>query len=212
LFARGHREEPEIIKELELIGIKCDPTQLKSIAGDGHIQGHCDGTAVGVIEAPKTKHLLEFKTMSDKYFKQLVKSGSVKETKFVYYVQCQLYMHHLKLKRTLFISVNKNDDSYYVERLRYNKKEAVEYLGRGEMVLMCDEPPVAAFAPTFWQCKFCSARLECRNKKDMQINCRTCTHSELMPKGKWQCNYHDIASIPLKGQRLGCTDHDRILV
>ena len=206
LFARGHREEPEIIKELERVGIKCDETQLESICGDGHIKGHCDGIAKGVLEAPNITHLLEFKTMSDKYFKQLSKTRSVELSKFIYYVQCQLYMHFLKLKRTLFIAVNKNDDSWYVERINYNKAKALEYVKKGEDILVSKLPVSAPYPATFWKCKFCPAKEVCRNTDKALQNCRTCKFSELMPEGKWQCKKWD-ADIPEAGQRKGCTSY-----
>ena len=57
LWDRGHREEPEIIKALNEIGIEVWGDQTEMVAGHGHIKGHCDGICIGVIEAPKTEHL-----------------------------------------------------------------------------------------------------------------------------------------------------------
>ena len=73
LFNRGHREEIEIIHDLERIGYTIISTQKEFVAGFGHIKGHCDGEVLGVIEAPKTVHILELKTMNDKYFKEILK-------------------------------------------------------------------------------------------------------------------------------------------
>lgn len=38
LFERGHREEPEIVKALATVGIKCFDDQEEVVAGFGHIK------------------------------------------------------------------------------------------------------------------------------------------------------------------------------
>lgn len=186
LFNRGHREEPEVIKELEKIGITCHSMQAEFVAGWGHIKGHCDGMCDGVIEAPKTTHLLEIKTMSDKYFKEMVKKGC-KAAKPIYYGQCQVGMHGYSLKRALFIAVNKNDDSWYIERIRYNKDEAKELIAKGEGIILSDVPPIKVYKPTWYLCKFCDARFVCHYNSAFDVTCRTCKHVSIEKFGKWVC-------------------------
>jgi len=209
LFARGHREEPEIIKELERIGIRVLSTQDEYVDETGHIKGHSDGTCIGVIEAPKTEHLTEFKTMADKYFKTLVKSGSVEKEKPTYFAQMQLYMHFGKLKRALFIAVNKNDDSYYVERVPYDKAKALALLQKGHMILMSSEPPGREFpSKTFFKCKWCTAKDMCWDNKPVNKNCRTCIHVELCNEGKWSCTEAPYGNrIPVEVQLIGCKQY-----
>jgi len=211
LWARGHREEPEIIKELEKIGIKCDSTQQEMVDGLGHIKGHNDGTAKGVIEAPKTEHLLEFKTLSDKYFKQIHKDKLEKYSS-TYWVQVHLYMHYLKLTRCLFIAVNKNDDAYYVERIRYDKGVAEDAIRKANSVILSPYPLPRAFpSKTFYKCKWCAAQRQCWEGKPLEENCRTCVHSEIAPEGKWNCTKPTKpTAIPEAVQRVGCPYYNQL--
>ena len=209
LFKRGHREEVEIEKELAKIGITCGETQTEMVAGFGHMKGHNDGVLIGVPEAPKTPHNAEYKTMNDKWFKDLCKHGSVKVAQPKYYAQSVLYMHFLKLTRTLFVAVNKNDDSYYVERLKEDKVFALDLNRKGENIILSELPPPKVFKATWWKCKFCAARGICHFGKAWETNCRTCVHCSPELDGKWACSLGEDG-LSLKRQRIGCTEHQSI--
>ncbi len=77
LFETGDVEEVRFVKELRAIGCTVhatDPQTGKQFAVSewaGHFKGHTDGCALGVPEAPKTWHLLEFKTFNAKRFAAL---------------------------------------------------------------------------------------------------------------------------------------------
>ena len=211
LFARGHREEPEIIKELQKVGIRCSPYQAELIAGFGHIKGHIDGICINVPEAPKTPHLLEFKTMNDSSFKALKKKMSVEKAKPVYYAQVQLYMYFKKLKRTLWIAANKNDDDLYVERIKLDKGKAEDLIRKGESIVIFEHPPERAFTTkTYYECKWCNARDVCWNDKAPERNCRTCDFISVEHDGKFGCIYHKNDDIPVSFQRTGCDMYTRV--
>ena len=205
LWNRGHREEPEIIKALNGIGVDVWGDQTEMLAGHGHIKGHNDGICKGVVEAPKTIHLAEFKTVKDSGFKELQKKRLEKYSP-TYWAQCQLYMHFLKLTRTLFIAVNKNDDSYYVERIYYEKAEAMDLIRKGESIILADCPPDRAFpSKTFFKCRWCSANQQCWEDAPLQKNCRTCKSCELCIEGEWSCSeLKEGNRIPDARQRIGC--------
>jgi len=207
LFNRGHREEEVMVAELEKIGIKCHSFQQEFISCWGHMKGHCDGMADGVIEAPKTRHLLEFKTMSDKYFKEVCKLG-VEQSKPIYYGQCQIGMKHYNLKRCLFMAVNKNDDSYYVERIKYDKDYADELEDKAKGIILSEVPIQAPFKPTWYLCKFCPAQYICHYKEDMEISCRTCKNVSLGKQGKWFCN--DEIELDHDAQVEACDAYQQI--
>jgi len=209
LFNRGHREEPEIIKELEKIGIKCYGDQTEFVAGYGHIRGHCDGMADNVPEAPKTTHLLEFKTMNDKSFKDLKKKG-LKLSKPVYWAQVQLYMHGLELTRCLHINVNKNDDDLYIERIKYDKDEALNLLRKGQDILFSEFPPRKKFNSTWYECKWCSANGICHGNNPVDQTCRTCQYADIVQDGKWECSLADGEEISVERQRKSCTEYKQI--
>jgi len=206
LFNRGHREEPEIVKTLAKVGITCYDDQAEVIFCHGHAKGHCDGKSIGIIEAPKTPHLNEYKTMSDKYFKDVCKVG-VKASKPVYYAQMQIYMKYLKLTRALFIAVNKNDDSMYIERVHYDAEAAKELERKAENIVLSEEPPKKKFKPTWYACKFCSAKSICHGGGKIHKSCRTCVNCDIEPNGKWRCSALDL-ELSTSQQRLGCKKYE----
>jgi len=187
LFNRGHREEAVVIKELTNIGCVVSELQREFVSGFGHVKGHWDGKIEHVPDAPAKPHVLEIKTMNDKYFKHLLKYG-VKHSKPVYYAQMQLYMGHSGLDRALFVSVNKNDDSMYAERVSLDKNELFILNSRAASVVMAETPLPRPFSPTWFECKWCAAREMCHGTEPMHVSCRTCTKAEPTNKGKWECN------------------------
>lgn len=210
LFGRGHREEPAIIENLERIGVEISGQQEEFTDGFGHIKGHCDGFADNVPEAPKTRHLLELKTMNESNFKDVCKKG-VRESKPGYFGQCQVGMKGFKLKRTLFIAVNKNDDSYYVERIREDKEISDMLMERGKNVVLSELPAPRLFKSTWYLCKWCGARDVCHFDKTLDRNCRTCVHIEPAIEGKWNCTLLDCP-LSSESQRLGCDQYTSIVL
>lgn len=206
LFARGHREEPEIVKELEKIGIRCYGDQSEMIACGGHIKGHIDGKCLGVIEAPKTEHLAEFKTANAAKFKVFVKSGCEK-TNLQYYGQCQIYMKHQKLTRALFIVVNKNDDDWYIERIKYDSGVAADLERIGEYIVSSPVPPKKPYTKTFYKCRYCSAKDICHYEGAPPKTCRTCVNSNPAKNGEWTCEISGGFAIPFDFQKKGCLDY-----
>ena len=108
LFRRGNNEEATIISDLRAAGIHVYGTQTKVDFGS-HVSGSLDGVGKGVPGAPKTEHVLEFKTHSLKSFNDLEKHG-VGKSKPQHFTQCQVYMHGTALKRALYVAVCKDDD------------------------------------------------------------------------------------------------------
>lgn len=209
LFGRGHKEEPFIIKDLERIGIRVSGEQSECEAAWGHCKGHCDGRAKNVPEAPKTEHVAEFKTMNDKSFKDTVKKG-VKVSKPGYYAQVQAYMKGLKLTRALFVAVNKNDDSYYVERIPLDKGFADDLYRKAETIVLSTVPDENPFPPNWYECRWCSAKEICESR-ELDKNCRTCQHIELAPGGTWQCDAKEVG-LSVETQRVGCELYEMIII
>jgi len=206
LFSRGHREEPVIIEMLNRVGITVYGEQDGITFAHGHGAGHRDGECIGVVESPKVPHLLECKTMNDKNFKDVCKQG-VKVSKPVYYAQCQIYMKGYKLTRTLFVAVNKNDDSVYIERIKYDKGYAEMLMDKAEKVILSELPPSKMFEPTWYECKWCSAKKICHGSDPVAVTCRTCRHVDILPQGKWTCQKNDDVALSTEQQRLACPSY-----
>jgi hypothetical protein len=207
IFARGHREEPYIIDDLLRIGITISGDQDEVECCWGHCKGHRDGVAEGVPEAPKTPHLAEFKTMGNTYFKDIQKKG-LKESKPVYYAQCQIYMRKFKLTRTLFVAINKNDSAYYVERIPLDKGFADDLERKAETIIIAQEPLKKPFSKTWYECKWCSAKHICHNNGKWLENCRTCKYGEPAQEAAWICTKYDDSVIPEAFQRVGCDKYE----
>jgi hypothetical protein len=209
LFGRGHREEAVIVEALEKVGIRFCGDQDEIVFAHGHCKGHRDGEVVGVLEAPKTPHLAEFKTMNDRNFKEVCKLG-VAASKPGYYAQCQLYMKFFKLTRTLFVAVNKNDDSMYIERLKYDKESADRLTRKAEDINLSELPPSKRFDPTWYECKWCSANKICHSGEAVLRNCRTCQFIDIYPGGEWKCQKYGDLHLATDQQRLGCELYEKL--
>lgn len=211
LFKRGQDEEERISNDLKSIGVSVQDVDEKTgkqfnieLLG-GHFGGMCDGVGVGFIEAPKSPHVIEYKTHNDKSFKALEKKG-VKISKPGHYDQIQVYMHGLSIERAFYIAVNKNDDSLYTEQIKYDEIHTLSILNRAKRIIFTSTPPPKiSDRPDFFMCKMCSAYNLCHEKKLPERNCRTCTHSTPLGYGGWKCEIE--GSISLDKQKNGCKEH-----
>ena len=224
IFDRGDLEEQRIIKDLKSIGIEvfrrdrdgskieiygfANEKQEEMVVFGGHIKGHIDGRALGVKEAPKTEHLLEFKTANESNFKK-IKNLGVALAKPEYYAQMQRYMHELKLTRTLFIVTNKNTEERYYERVRYDKDHALMLVEKEQEVIVSICPPKDKFSPTWYKCRWCNAKDICHTGKEPEKNCRTCQHVDFYENGRWSCciDNNNPKTLSLQDQRNGCDKH-----
>lgn len=198
LFDTGHHEEPRMVNDLRRIGVtvlEVDPESGRqwTVRDDtGHFGGSMDGAAIGVPEAPKTWHLLEFKTHSEKSFRELESKG-VMLAKPEHYAQMQTYMHLGGLTRALYLAKNKNTDELYSERVRYDAAHALRLVEKARRVVTAKVPPPKAFKPDFYLCKWCDFRAVCHGGEAAERNCRTCLHSTPADGGTWTCAQgHDM--------------------
>lgn len=156
LFRRGFNEEATIISDLRAIGMSVSGTQRRVDFGS-HVSGSLDGIGKGVPGAPKTEHVLEFKTHSLKSFNDLEKNG-VAKSKPQHFTQCQVYMHGTELKRALYVAICKDDDRIYTERLEYDREHAIKAIDKGQRLALTDRlPPPISTDPTWFECKICPA-------------------------------------------------------
>jgi ribosomal protein S27E len=214
LFDRGHAEEIRFIRDLRMIGVEVhdrDPStgaQFKYATLGGHFAGSGDGLALGVPQAPKTPHILEFKTSALKPFEDLKKKG-VLESKPVHYSQMQLYMHWQGFTRALYMVVNKNNDEIYSERVKYVPEIALGLIEKARFIIESSEPPKGISTnPGYFECKWCDHYKTCHQHKPARVSCRTCISSTPVTtdKGGWTCNHHGV-DISTANQRKACPDH-----
>lgn len=208
LFRRGRLEEDVVVKDMESIGVKINGQQSNINLGC-HLSGSCDGVIEsGLIEAPSKKHILEIKTHNDKSFKDLCKKG-LQESKPIYWTQAQLYMHGSCIDRCYHYNTNKNDDSVYAERVRYDKAFSEKQVKKGHSIALSNRmPEPISNKESFYICKMCSANSFCYSGEPALKNCRTCEYSEPLKNSTWHCHYYNN-EIPKYYQAKFCDNYKK---
>ena len=213
LFETGQLEENRLIRDLRHIGVEVsafDPegNRWRVSALGGHFGGSMDGCAVGIPEAPKTWHVLEFKTHNLKSFTDLQAKG-VMDAKPMHYAQMQVYMELTGMTRALYLAVCKNDDQIHAERVEHEPVVAAKLLAKAERIIFSDEPPARIHdSPSWYECKFCDFHPVCHGEAVALVNCRTCAHVTAARDGTWRCEVdHTDEPITLEEQRHGCHLH-----
>lgn len=182
----------------------------------GHFSGSCDGIATGVPGIEKfglsmaDEILVEFKTHGEKSFTHLKEYG-VKVAKPEHYGQMTTYMQERGLKLALYCAVNKNTDELYFEFVVPDPENAAEMKGRAHFIIGSRKiPQRISNSPSFFECQYCDYRQICHFAKPMQMNCRTCRHSEPVANGAWKCNVWHGKIIPFQAQLEGCPKHQPV--
>ena len=211
LFETGQLEEARLVSNLRATGatvLEVDPEtgrQFRVAAHGGHFGGSLDGIALNLLEAPKTWHVLEFKTHSKKSFNDLL-SKKVQASKPQHYAQMQIYMHLTGISRTMYLAVNKDTDELYVERLEADRACAENLLSKAQRVIFAATPlPRISDDPSWYQCRLCDHAPVCHGKQAAEINCRTCLHATPV-EGAWHCARHN-KSLTEVDQRIACAHH-----
>lgn len=212
LFERGQREEANLVALLRQAGVTVhtvDPATGRQFAfGQGsHFGGSMDGAAVGLPDAPKTWHVLEFKTAGKKAFDALAKHG-VQQSKPEHWAQMQCYMAWTGMTRALYMAVCKDDDRLHLERIDADKDAAALLFAKAERIVNAAAPPDGVSdEPDYYLCKLCDYRDACHGTRTPQANCRTCLHSTAVPGGQWTCARRPGQALPVATQKRGCTEH-----
>ena len=140
LFRRGHMEEDVLMADMRAVGIEFSGAQA-SVDFGGFVCGSADAVIEsGVPEAPRRRHVAEFKTHNRASFKALVKDG-VRKSKPIHWAQMQVYMLGLEIDRALYVAVCKDDDSLYSERVRLDVDKARGLVERGHRISQSDRLP-----------------------------------------------------------------------
>lgn len=212
LFDQGHRAESRFVDELRSIGAEVhDVTeaggQFAVEACRGHFRGHMDGCARGLPEAPKTWHVLEFKTHNARSFKALQADG-VRASKPMHWAQMQVYMLLTGMERAMYLAENKDTAELYEERVHLEKVEAERLVQRAQRIISAVEPPQRLSTdPAWFTCKYCPFHQQCHGTAVPAVSCRTCTHVTPHPEGGWGCSLWLHEQLPTEHQAKGCAEH-----
>ena len=165
-FAVGKTLEPMIVQFFIDAGYQLFCTGDDQIRfEDGGIAGSGDGVIKGIEGDEKTPYLLEVKTANSFYFKEFVKKG-VAVANEKYFGQIQVYMCKFKLKKCLFVVLNKDTQDIHLEIVHYDEFEAVRLIDRAKHILTMKEEPERHFpAKNYFKCNFCQWKKICWEDK-----------------------------------------------
>ena len=212
LFETGQLEEARLVRNLRRTGatvLDRDPDngrQWRVEALNGHFGGSLDAIAIDLLEAPKTWHVVDFKTHSRHSFADLKRQG-VQKSKPRHYAQMQIYMHLIGMTRAMYVAVCKDTDEIHVERIHADPAVTTRLLAKAQRVIEAARPAFRlASDPESWQCRFCDHRAVCHCEAAAERTCRTCLHATPVEDGAWHCARRDRLLSPAE-QRQGCPNH-----
>jgi hypothetical protein len=220
-FEDGHSQESVMIKRLRMVdGIKLiciDPSNGQQIGYQdlqGHFKGHCDGEILGLLQAPKTWHIWEHKSVNEKSFAKLQKliedfgeKRALQEWNPVYYAQGVLYMHYSGLDRHYMTVSTPGGREFMSVRTNADPAFAKSLIEKADRVIN-STAPLAKISekPEYYECGWCPFLDICHKGKFANRNCRTCIHSTPTAGGEWHCaRFNKILSED--EQRAGCPAH-----
>ena len=163
IFRNGHVDEAAMAEDLRKVqGITLythDPErenkQYKYDFLDGRLTGRLDGVIVGLIQAPKTPHVWEHKSVNEKKFKELQKVGSIALWDEVYNAQAHLGMFAAELDRHYLTVSTPGLRSVASVRTELNVGYAEGLVSKAKRIIEAKEPPERIGDKTWYKCKYC---------------------------------------------------------
>ena len=154
IFERGHLEEKRILNLIERLE-ESEVFHSQVYLSRQPLQGSCDGI---LKDKGGERYIFELKTMNEASFKALKKHGLGKSNA-IYWAQCQAYMHLSGIPKTIFLAVNKNDESMYEELIEYDPIEAEGLVAKAERIDQLPHEPEGIFnehkkPQACFQCQF----------------------------------------------------------
>jgi hypothetical protein len=218
-FADGHASEAVAIDRLrgvpgiELHDLDEDGEQFGFKDLGGHFSGHMDGVALGLIQAPKTWHVVEIKASEkwqdlDKARRKVGEKHALAEWNAVYYAQGVLYMDYAGIDRHYLVCVSPGARRWTAVRTDADPVHALVLRGKAERIIFTDHAPNRIGGPESFACKWCDWFAICHEAASVDRNCRTCLHSEPLREGdaSWRCASfgHELSRAD---QEAGCPSH-----
>ena len=169
-FADGFHGEDVIIDRLRAVpGIEIwnrteDGGQIGGTLFGGKFGWHVDGVILGLLQAPKTPHVLEVKVVNEKKFKLMDKlkqthgeKKALAEWDATYYAQAVIYMDLLDLTRHYTVIGTPGTREWTSCRTDANPKMAKMLINKAERIINAKEPPERmSNDPCFFKCKWCA--------------------------------------------------------
>lgn len=219
-FADGHRTEDlvidrlRLVEGLDIVSLTNTGGQIRVTDHQGHFSGHLDGEITGLLQAPKTTHVLEVKCVGEKKMTELKKAiqdlgekNALKKWNEIYYAQGQAYMRYMGLDRHYTVVATPGGRDWISVRTGYDAAYALQLTVKAKRIIDANEPPDRiSESPTWYQCKFCNFSPICHNGEMPARTCRTCVHSTPVENGAWHCaRFGELLSA--EAQAEACPAH-----
>ena len=213
LFETGHLQEERIVNDLRRAGFAVwdkreDGRQYEYTDASGHFITKVDGVIKDVPESDKP-HVLEVKTHNKNSFSTLVKKG-VQEAKPTHYAQMQISMALGGFTRALYVAVCKDDEQFYVERVKEDKP--LQDKLQKKIIKLVEarlRPAGISTDASSFGCKFCSMKAVCVKEAEPLRHCRTCAMCTPGQEGKWVCELNKH-TLTMDEQRKGCEHYEAL--
>jgi len=216
-FADGHASEAVAVARLkatpglEVHDLDESGEQFGFKDLGGHFSGHMDGVALGLIQSPKTWHVLEIKASEkwqdlDKAKKKVGEKNALAEWNATYYAQAVLYMDYAGIDRHYLVCVSPGVRRWTAVRTNADPAFAMMLKDKAARIIFSDRAPNRIGGADSFACRWCDWRGLCHEGAKAERNCRTCLAAEVCPDGEWKCTRfgHNLSRTD---QDAGCQDH-----
>lgn len=173
-------------------------------------KGHFGGSLDGIIQLPESygidkKFLCEFKTNGTGSAFNSLKASGVKMEKPQHWAQQCVYGYKKELSHSLYMNVNKNDDSLHIEFVELDANYGKQLIQKAEAIIFSQTPPNKySLNPTIRECVYCNKKDICHNEKPAEVNCRSCKHAMPVDNAEWACGFYGNSIIPKDFIKQGC--------
>lgn len=191
LFNRGHMEEARLVAALTVAGIKCKTVSKHGGQISYELKG-VKGSVDGVARLPDDRlAVLEFKTMSQRPFNELCRTGVIKDQ---HMTQMQCGMAGLGLEVALYIACHKDTDTIAVFEVAADPSIAAEADSMAFEVVHGAIPEIE-FPRGSAQCKYCPHKAICHDGGAPVARCETCVHAVSDGNGRWSCRVANFGKL-----------------
>ena len=212
LFGTGHWQEDRIVSDLRSAGFQVwdkdsEGNQFEYVDETGHFITKMDGVFKGWPSCVEVPHVLEIKTHNKNSFSAVQKHG-VQKSKPLHYSQVQISMALSGMSRAVYVALCKDDEQFYVERIREDKSEQ-KLLQKRIISLVSAKMKPAGISDDggAFGCKFCDMKEVCVGRVAPIKTCRSCRASTAVEGGEWRCELHDKV-LSKDDQRAACAEYE----
>lgn len=219
-FEDGHRTEDLVLARLKAVHNIAlhdrddSGKQFGFTDFGGHFCGHMDAVAVGLLQAPKSWHVVEVKCSEkwadlDKSKNKVGDKAALLDWNATYYGQAVLYMEHAGLDRHYLVAASPGGRRWTSVRTNADPAHAAVLRLKAERIIFSDKTPDRIGGPDSFDCRWCDFRALCHEAAPPERNCRTCLYAQVEHDGTWTCTHdtEQFLTLTLSQQEAGCGDH-----